>query len=103
MGQIKQAYIVELEQRLNDGQVELRKLQARLDKANLDVGHELFIQMQSLLRQREKTKEKLQALREVDHENWHHMKEELDNAWQQMGKLLHKIGAALEHQWDTRD
>jgi uncharacterized FlaG/YvyC family protein len=103
MGQIKQAYIVELEQRLNDGQVELRKLQARLDKANLDTEHELYIQMQILRQQREETKTKLQALREVDHENWRHMKEELDNAWQHMAKLLHKMGAALEHQWDTKN
>ncbi len=103
MGQIKQAYIVELEQRLNDGQVELSKLQVRLDKANLEAGHELYIQMQVLRQQGEETKTKLHALREVDHENWHHVKEELDHAWQIMGKLLHKMGAALEHQWDTKN
>ncbi len=103
MGEIKQAYITELEQRLSDGQVELRKLEARLDKANLEASHDLYLEMENLRKQRDETKEKLQVLREVDHENWQHMKDELDKAWHHMSELLHKIGKGLKREWDSND
>lgn len=102
MGEIKQAYIAELEQRLSDSLVEMRQLQVRFDKVNIDTGHDLYIEMQNLRQKRDDTKVKLQALREVDHENWDHMKEELEKAWQNINKLLQKIGNGLEHEWDTK-
>ena len=100
MGEIKKAYIEELEQRLSDWWNEISELEIRMKKANVETGHEMYIQIQELRKQRDETKAKLQALRETDHSEWHHIKEELDKAWHGLRHALDKMAAGFSREWD---
>ncbi len=102
MGEIKQAYIAELEQRLSDWHVDLRKLQARMEKANVDAGHQLYIEIHELRQKRDKTKIQLEELREVEHEEWQHLKEALDNGWHHLTDLLKQVGKGFEQEFKSK-
>jgi len=91
MGEIKQAYIVELEQRLSDWLNEIHELEARMKKANLEQGHKMYIQIQDLRQQRDATRAQLQVLRESDHTDWQGVKDELEKAWRELRHGLDKM------------
>jgi hypothetical protein len=95
MGEIKQAYITELEQRLNDGLNEIRELEARMKKANMESGHHMYIQIQALRQQNDETRALLQTLRESDHSEWQSIKDELEKAWVKLRHGLDKITSGL--------
>lgn len=102
MGEIKQAYIEELEQRLSDMWNEISELEMRMKKANVDTGHQMYIQIQKLRQQRDETKERLQALRETEHSEWGHLKDELEKAWHGLRHALDKMAEGFSHEWDER-
>jgi len=101
MGEIKQAYITELEQRLNDSWVAVRELEARIKQVDAETGNKLYIELNALRDQRDKTKEQLQVLRESEHEDWQHMKEGLEQAWEGFRSGLDKMAKGLGHEWDN--
>ncbi len=103
MSEIKQAYIEELEQRLNDWWNEIRILEARMKKANIDSGHKMFLQIQALRQQRDDTKAQLQALRESSHSEWRQVKDELEKAWSGLRVGLDQMAKGFAHEWDERD
>lgn len=101
MGDIKQAYIAELEQRLNDSLVAVRELEARIKRVEPDTGNRLFVELNALREQRDQTKEKLQMLRESDHADWQQMKEGLEQAWESLRSGLNQMAKGLGHEWDN--
>ena len=103
MGEIKKAYIVELEQRLSDWWNEIRELESRMKKSNVDVGHQLYVQIQTLREQRDETKAMLQTLRESDQAEWQPLKDKLEKAWHGLRSGLDKMARGLAHEWDQSD
>ena len=101
MGEIKQAYIAELEQRLNDSWVAVRELEARIKAVDVESGNKLFLELNALRDQRDQTKAQLQVLRESDHEDWQAMKESLEQAWESFRSGLNKMAKGLGHEWDN--
>ena len=103
MGEIKEAYIAELEQRLSDWWIEISELEIRMKKADLDTGHQMFIQIQALRQQRDETKTILQALRESDHSEWQPIKDKLEKAWLELRSDLDKMAKGFAREWDEGD
>ena len=103
MGEIKQAYIEELEQRLSDWWNEISELEMRMKKANIETGNQMYIQIQELRKQRDETKAKLQSLRESNHDEWGHLKEELEKAWKGLRGALDRMAEGFAHEWDERN
>ena len=103
MGEIKEAYIEELEQRLSDWWIEISELGIRMKKTDVDTGHKMFIQIQALRQQRDETKAILQTLRESDHSEWQPIKEKLEKAWLEMRSGLDKMARGLAREWDESD
>ena len=102
MGEIKKAYIAELEQRLSDWWNEIRELESRMKKANLETGHQLYVQIQALREQRDDTRALLQTLRESERSDWESLKDELEKAWHGLRKGLDNMARGLAHEWDER-
>lgn len=103
MGELKKAYIAELEQRLSDWWNEIGELEARMKKANVETGNQLFIQINELRKKRDETKELLQSMRESERSDWQPLKGELEKAWQAIRSGLDKIAKGFEHEWDEWD
>ena len=103
MGEIKKAYIAELEQRLNDGRNELQELELRMQKANVETGHQLYVQIYALREQCDDTRALLQTLRESSHTDWKALKEEIEKAWLALRGGLDNMARGLAQQWDERD
>ena len=103
MGEIKRAYIAELEQRLSDGWNEIRELESRMKKANVEVGHQMYVQIQALRQQRDDTKALLQTLRESERSDWQPLKDELEKAWLGLRSGLDRMAKGLAHEWDESD
>lgn len=103
MGEIKQAYIAELEQRLSDWWNEISELETRMKKANVETGHQMFLQIHELRQRRDETKAQLQVLRESDHSDWQHIREELEKTWRSMRGALDKMAEGFAHEWDERN
>ena len=103
MGEIKKAYIDELEQRLSDWWNEIRELEVRMKKADVDAGHQMYMQIQALRQQRDDTKEKLQSLRESDQSEWQPIKDELEKAWLGLRSGLDKMSKGFAREWDMKD
>jgi len=91
MGEIKQAYIVELEQRLSDYLNEINELESRMKKASVEHGHQLYIQIQALRKKSDEARERLQGLRETDHPKWQSLKDEVEKTWQELRSGLDKM------------
>lgn len=100
MGEIKKAYIKELEKRLAIFAVRMNELQQSMDKSDLEHSHKLFKEMAELRLKNDETREKLQELIESNHPEWEHFKHELEAAWQFIHRGLEKMAKGLEHQWD---
>jgi multidrug resistance efflux pump len=103
MDKIKEAYIVELEQRLSDWWVEITELEVRMKKADVDTEHQMFVQIQALRQQRDETKAILQSLRESDHSEWQSIKEKLEKAWLELRSGLDKMARGFAREWDESD
>lgn len=103
MGEIRKAYIAELEQRLSDWWNEIRELESRMKKANVEAGHQMYVQIQALRQQRDDTKALLQTLRESDRSDWQPIKEELEKAWAGLRSGLDRMAKGLAHEWDEND
>jgi len=103
MGEIKKAYIAELEQRLSDWWNDIRELEARMKKADVDEGHRMYVQIEALRQQRDDTKEKLQSLRESGQSEWQPLKEDLEKAWLGMRSGLDKMAKGFAREWDMKD
>ena len=103
MGEIKQAYIEELEQRLSDLWNEISELEMRMKKANMETGGPMYVQIQALREKHEQTKAELQKLREHHESEWHHLKEELEKAWHGLRGALDKMAEGFSHEWDERN
>ncbi len=101
MGEIKKAYIEELEQRLNDSWVAVRELEERIKHVDTETGNRLYVELNALQQQRDETKAQLQTLRESQHEDWKQMKEDLEQAWESFRKGLNKMAQGLGHEWDN--
>jgi len=101
MGEIKKAYIAELEQRLNDSWVAVRELEERIKHVNQQTGNKLYLELNALREQRDETKDQLQALRESEHEDWQQMKDNLEEAWESFRKGLNNMAKGLGHEWDN--
>lgn len=101
MDNIKQAYIEELEQRLNDSWIAVRELEERIKHVDAETGNRLYVKLNALREQNDQTREKLQELRESEHDDWQQMKEELEQAWEDLRKGLNKMAKSLGHQWDS--
>lgn len=101
MGEIKKAYIEELEQRLSDWLNEIHELEARMKKANVETSNQMYLQIQELRQKCDDTKALLQSLRETDHVEWKNAKQELEKAWQVLRSGLDKMAKGFEHEWDT--
>jgi hypothetical protein len=100
MNEIKQAYIVELEQRLSDWWNEILELEQRMKKANVDAGHKMYIEIHALHQRREETSALLQRLRESDHSEWEAIKRELEKAWQGLRVGLDSMAKGFAREWD---
>ena len=100
MSEIKKAYIEELEQRLSDWLNEINELEIRMKKANLETGGQMYVQIQELRQKCDDTKAKLQNLREADHSEWQHFKEELEKGWVALRNGLDKMAKGFSHEWD---
>ncbi len=103
MGEIKKAYIAELEQRLSDWWNEIRELESRMKNANIETGSQMYVQIQALRQQRDDTKALLQTLRESEHSDWQPLKEELEKAWNGLRSGLDKMARGLAREWDEND
>ena len=100
MGEIKKAYIAELEQRLSDWWIEILELEQRMKKANVDAEHKMYVQIQALRQQREETRVLLQKLRESDHSEWKELKTEIEKAWNGLRVGLDKMAKGFAREWD---
>ncbi len=103
MGEIKQAYIEELEQRLSDLWHEITELEIRIKKANMETGAPMYVQIQELRNKHEQTRVELQNLREHQESEWLHLKEELEKAWVGLRGALDKMAEGFSREWDERD
>jgi len=95
MGEIKQAYIHELEQRLSDWWIEMEQLEARMKKVNVETEHKLFLELKQLRDKSDQTRTKLQELRDSEHPEWQQMQDEIDSAWQHLKQGLSSISERL--------
>jgi len=101
MDNIKQAYIEELEQRLNDSWIAVRELEERIKRVDAETGNRLYVELNALREQNDQTREKLQELRESEHDDWQQMKEGLEQAWEGLRTGLNKMAKGLGHEWDN--
>ncbi len=103
MGEIKQAYILELEQRLSDWHVDMKKLQLRIDSTNVRAEDKPYSKISELRKLSDETKVRLQKLRESDHDDWHDVREGLESAWHSLRDGLNKMASGFKHELDTKD
>ena len=100
MGEIKTAYIEELEYRLNNLDNKLTIIQSRLKKPHPPNSGKLFVQMKTLREQSDAIREKLSELSKTDHPNWEHIKDEIEEAWAFLQQGATLMASGLKHQWD---
>ena len=100
MGEIKQAYIDELKNRLSESTIKVKVLQERIEKADIETGHKLYQKMAKLRKKNDKTRAIMQQLIESDHGEWDQLKEDFEKSWKKLQKSLKKMAKGLKHQWD---
>ena len=97
MGEIKQAYIDELKNRLSESTIKVKVLEQRIEKADIETGHKLYQKMAKLRKKNDKTRTIMQQLIESD---WDHLKQDFEKTWKKLQKSLKKMAKGLNHQWD---